>query len=75
MARCKGLCELKKETSFIHGVSRYLQGQKYCKSCGIWIVWDNIRCPCCSYPLKIRPNNRKNKEALTIYQGQNMVYH
>lgn len=51
---CKGICykhKGKKEGSTnIH----YVQGQKRCTECAIFIIWDSIYCPCCGYKLRTR---------------------
>jgi len=33
------------------GQGRYATGQKRCQICEIFIQWDGLVCPCCSYRL------------------------
>jgi hypothetical protein len=43
------------------GQGRYATGQKRCQICEIFIQWDGLMCPCCSYRLRLRPRNMKSK--------------
>lgn len=43
------------------GRGRYATGQKRCQTCEIFIQWDGLRCPCCSYRLRLKPRNMKSK--------------
>jgi hypothetical protein len=48
---CKGIC-------IRHKVSnRYVNGQKRCQVCELFIKWDGLWCPCCGYKLRTRPRN------------------
>jgi hypothetical protein len=44
------------------GTGRYASGQKRCQGCQIFIKWDGLWCPCCSYRLRTKPRNLKDKE-------------
>jgi uncharacterized Zn finger protein (UPF0148 family) len=55
---CKGICVRHKASS------RYATGSKRCKSCGLFIKWDGLWCPCCGYKLRTRPRNMKFKAKL-----------
>jgi hypothetical protein len=43
---------------------RYESGQKRCQTCEIFMIWQDLWCPCCGYRLRIGPKNRKNKSML-----------
>jgi hypothetical protein len=43
------------------GQGRYATGQKRCQICEIFIQWDGLMCPCCSYRLRAKPRNMKSK--------------
>jgi len=66
---CKGACESHKAKR-VHGINRYVMGQKHCSICDIFIWWDGRHCPCCNYMLRTKPRNTKNRrqiqEILTI---------
>ena len=51
---CKGLCD-KYTRKHRHHTSRYGGGQKRCKHCSVFLVWDGVFCPCCGYRLKTGP--------------------
>ena len=44
--------------------NRYSTGQKRCQICEIFIKWDGLWCPCCSYMLRMRPRNLKSESKL-----------
>lgn len=52
---CNGICEkhkaLKKDNSI---TSRYLEGQKRCSTCEIFMIWNGFYCPCCNRRLRAR---------------------
>ena len=58
---CRGICVRHKvrKPSFRQG--RYANGQKRCQICEIFIQWDGLICPCCSYRLRAKPRNMKSK--------------
>ncbi len=60
---CKGICERYKANR-PHSGMRYKAGQKRCQVCEIFINWQGLWCPCCSYRLRIGPRNSKNKSVL-----------
>jgi DNA-directed RNA polymerase subunit RPC12/RpoP len=45
-------------------VSRYLVGQKRCQTCSVYIEWEGVWCPCCSYRLRTKPRAKQFKEKL-----------
>jgi len=47
---CKGVCTTHKAQR-VHGINRYMQGQKMCSVCAIFIYWDGNHCPCCNFVL------------------------
>jgi hypothetical protein len=58
---CNGICN-KYHAIGSSGKGRYAKGQKRCNSCGIFINWDGLRCPCCNDRLRLSPRNSKSKE-------------
>jgi len=60
---CKGICH-KYQAKCGQDKSRYGNGQKRCQTCEIYIKWEGLRCPCCSYKLRTKPKNRIYKERL-----------
>lgn len=57
---CKGRCQ-KYRAGMPVGMGRYANGQKRCQICDLFIKWDGICCPCCSYRLRTKPRNTKYK--------------
>lgn len=58
---CNNVCyryKAKKPNS----IGRYLSGQKRCNSCGVFINWDGLWCPCCNYKLRLAPRSSKYKQ-------------
>jgi hypothetical protein len=60
---CKGICIRHKAPRPTIG-TRYSTGQKRCQICEIFIKWDGLWCPCCSYRLRMRPRNLKSESKL-----------
>lgn len=60
---CKGVCDRYKAQKPQSG-SRYAQGQKRCQTCSIYITWEGIWCPCCTYRLRSKPRGKVYKEKL-----------
>jgi hypothetical protein len=60
---CKGICIRHKAQKLV-GTGRYAAGQKRCQVCELFIKWDGLWCPCCSYRLRTRPRNIKYKAKL-----------
>lgn len=68
---CNGICERFRAKRNPHIPSRYMEGQKRCSVCEIFINWDeNPFCPCCNYKLRTRSfrgfGMRKRKREQTI---------
>ena len=64
---CKGICPQHKAKR-VHGINRYIQGQKMCSICDIFVWWDGKHCPCCNFVLRTRPRNTKNRRLLQMTQ-------
>jgi len=64
---CKGTCHKYRATGEI-GLGRYIQGQKRCQTCDIFLKWDGRNCPCCSYQLRSNPRSLKAKKMLRELQ-------
>ncbi len=47
-----------------NGRGRYVDGQKRCQVCEVFLRWENLWCPCCGYRLRTRPRNVKYKSKL-----------
>jgi DNA-directed RNA polymerase subunit RPC12/RpoP len=60
---CKGFCERMKASKPLSG-SRYASGQKRCQVCSIYIKWEGVWCPCCSYRLRTKPRAKTYKDKL-----------
>ncbi|MDH3339983.1 MAG: hypothetical protein OEL84_01715 [Nitrosopumilus sp.] len=59
---CNGICaKYKSKRKGTH--LRYANGEKRCQRCAIFIDWDGIRCPCCSYKLRTRPHFKNTKKS------------
>ena len=64
---CKGICDRYKASKPQKG-SRYAQGQKRCQTCSIYVTWEGIWCPCCTYRLRSKPRSKVYKEKLRIQE-------
>ncbi len=60
---CKGVCIRYKAQKPIDG-KRYASGQCRCQTCGIFIRWEGIWCPCCGYKLRRMPLNSIYRQRL-----------
>ena len=58
---CRGVCVRHKIGKPPYRQGRYSTGQKRCQICEIFIQWDGLMCPCCSYRLRLKPRNMKSK--------------
>ena len=58
---CRGICVRYKAGRPSFRQSRYATGQKRCQMCELFIEWDGLVCPCCSYRLRLKPRNMKSK--------------
>jgi len=63
---CKNLCELKYKAER----PRYVEGQRRCQVCMIFIKWDGFWCPCCNFRLRTKPRKKVNKEKLRKRSAQ-----
>jgi hypothetical protein len=61
---CKGICIRHRAPSPV-GSGRYFSGQKRCQVCNIFIVWEELWCPCCGFRLRTKPHNSSGKQTLT----------
>jgi hypothetical protein len=70
---CKGICIRHRAPKPIDS-GRYFSGQKRCQVCNIFIVWEEVWCPCCGFRLRSKPHNSSGKQALarirTKYEQQ-----
>lgn len=55
---CKGICIQYKAAGSVDRF-RYLNGQKRCNECEIFLDWDDLHCPCCRRRLRVKPRNLK----------------
>lgn len=52
---CNGICERYRAKRDHNIPSRYMEGQKRCTTCDIFIIWnENVYCPCCKFKLRTR---------------------
>ena len=70
---CRGVCAIYKAGKPSLGRGRYATGQKRCQTCEIFIQWDGLRCPCCSYRLRLKPRNMKSKIILLSNSNNRQV--
>ena len=60
------MCKRHKAPKPPNNVSRYAAGQKRCNLCEVYMVHDEIFCPCCGGRMRTHPRNRRYKEALRL---------
>jgi len=58
---CNGICDRYRAERPPQGIGRYASGQKRCQMCGIYMVFEGTRCPCCNITLRTRPRNIRHK--------------
>jgi hypothetical protein len=59
---CKGICK-KFRVKRSHGRHHYLQGQKRCQYCSVYVETNLNKCPCCHLRLRLSPRATKNKHS------------
>lgn len=65
---CKGTCNRYKATKS-KGKQRYVYGQKRCPVCAIFIICDDVRCPCCKVKLRTTPRANKSRKEIQIQRN------
>lgn len=55
---CKKICTQYKAAGSVDKF-RYLNGQKRCNECEIFLKWNGLHCPCCGHRLRAKPRNLK----------------
>jgi len=60
---CRNICE-RFNSRFTVGKAHYGNGNKYCRRCEVYILYDGIFCPCCGMALRMSPTNKRDKERL-----------
>jgi len=63
MSHCIGICTRYKSKP------RFVDGNKKCTKCGIFIKWDGLYCPCCKQLLSAIPNSARYRRALRERKG------
>ena len=58
---CKGICIRYKAKKPVDG-RRYAAGQRRCSICYIFINWEGLWCPCCSFRLRLQQRDLRLKE-------------
>jgi hypothetical protein len=53
---CKGICINHEAVKRLRGY-RYIEGQKRCQICCVFLIWDGAFCPCCGMRLRTRPRS------------------
>ncbi|MCV0431376.1 hypothetical protein [Nitrosopumilus sp.] len=66
---CNNSCQKFKVTSF-SGKGRYVEGQKRCPQCEVFILWDGLWCPCCGRLLRTKPRAKKLKRKLALNKNR-----
>lgn len=64
---CKGKCESFRAKKTDIRESLYGQGKKYCVTCGLFITWNGVYCPCCNYKMRVKPRKKNNDIKSRIY--------
>jgi hypothetical protein len=57
---CKGTC-IRHKAKKISIRGYYVNGQKRCQVCDIYLNWEGFYCPCCGHKLRTGPRNTKYK--------------
>ena len=60
-ANCRGICPRYRAPKRLK-VGRYIDGQKRCNECDVFMRWDGFWCPCCGLRLRLTPRTGKYKE-------------
>ena len=60
---CKDIC-FRHRAPRPSGTGRYYSGQKRCQVCNIFIIWNELWCPCCGFRLRSKPHNSLGKQKL-----------
>ena len=42
----------------------YEAGHKRCSECEVYLIWDEVHCPCCGCVLRAKPRNAKARSKL-----------
>lgn len=67
MSNCRNFCHFMKSEK-----QRYVEGNKRCNMCGIFIKTDKVRCECCGNVLSVKsrtvPYNRKYRMKLKMIE-------
>jgi len=66
MYLCKGVCKKFMAEKPSDGNSRYELGQKRCNACGIFLNYNDVRCPCCGCKFRTNPRSTKLRRHLQI---------
>ena len=71
---CKGICDRFQRLS-----PTYKDGKKCCRHCEVFMVCDDILCPCCKNPLAVKPRAnrtqllRRSRNALLARVAQQVI--
>ena len=55
---CRGICA-KYRAPGLKERSRYNAGQKRCQKCGLFVICNDLNCPCCGAKLRTKPRNTR----------------
>ena len=64
-ASCKGIC-IQMRHSAVPNSKKYEIGLKRCSWCEVFLLTEEIRCPCCKMILRTKSRNKKK-----LYSGSN----
>jgi hypothetical protein len=64
---CRNICE-RLHSRTIVGKSNYQAGKKYCRRCEVYLLLDDVFCPCCGMALRMSPTSRRDKDRLRQLQ-------
>jgi len=73
MCACKGICDQFKAPKPRGSLGRYETGQKRCQPCGVFIMCQKLRCPCCGSRLRSTPRSTKLRRMLRLAMSSKSV--
>ncbi len=64
MMGCNNTCEKYRAIKPPLPKTRYLEGQKRCQVCDLYVWWKGIYCPCCGIRLRTTPRGYGNSREI-----------
>jgi len=66
---CKNRCVDFKTIKTVTG-SPYLEGEKWCGVCCVFIEWEGIHCPCCTRKLRVNPRSKRSWSYVSLMRSR-----